>query len=528
MKSVWTIGSVSTASYAPLAGRTHVDVAVIGAGITGVMTALMLSDAGLKVALLEAGRIGRSNTGGSTGNLYATLSGGLADVRRKWKDDVLREMVGQRNAAIDMIEHTVTRFGLDCAFKRQSLYSCVAGDDSQALSELDEELQAHEAAGLAARIDHHVEALPFKISCALRLERQAQFNPLHFVQGVARALAERGVAIHEGSAVIDVKGGRDASVRTDDGEVRAAHLVFATHTPKGFNLVQAEMEAYREHGIAAVLHRGHYPSGIFWIRNQGRSVRSYRRDEREYLVVVGGKHKTGHNDGVDQRAALRGWAQSRFDVGEVTHEWSAQQYKSADLLPYIGPSAHQNVLIATGFAADGLTWGAVAARLISERIQGRTDAAADLLTPRRFTPVKSARTWASENATVMRHLVGDRLGAAEATSLAVVAPGEGRIVDINGRKHAVYRGEDRMVTVLSPVCPHMKCHVAWNGAERSWDCPCHGSRFGTDGRVLEGPALQPLARVELPLEQPASARADAAPSSRRGSPQGPDVRPPPR
>jgi glycine/D-amino acid oxidase-like deaminating enzyme/nitrite reductase/ring-hydroxylating ferredoxin subunit len=527
MKSVWTIGSDSTASFAPLAGRMEVDVAVIGAGITGVMTALMLSDAGLKVALLEAGRIGASNTGGSTGNLYATLSGGLAAVRRKWKDDVLREMVSQRTAAIDLIEETATRFSVDCAFQRRPLYSCLAGDDSQALADFDNEVQAHEAAGLPTRVDNHVEALPFKISRAMRLEQQAQFNPLHFVQGVARALAGRGVAIHEGSAVVEVKGGRDASVLTVDGEVRAAHLVFATHTPKGFNLVQAEMEAHREYGIAAGLRRGHYPSGIFWIRDQGRSLRSYRREEREYLVVVGGKHKTGHDTGGDPRARLREWTQSRFDVLEVSHEWSAQQYASADLLPYIGPSAHRNVLIATGFAADGLTWGAVAARLLSERIQGRSSTAADLLTPRRFTPIKSARTWASENATVMRHLVGDRLGAAEATSLAAVAPGEGRIVDINGRKHAVYRGEDRMVSVLSPVCPHMKCHVAWNGAERSWDCPCHGSRFGTDGRVLEGPALQPLARVELPLEQPATARAETAPSQ-RPTPQAPEVQPPPR
>jgi glycine/D-amino acid oxidase-like deaminating enzyme/nitrite reductase/ring-hydroxylating ferredoxin subunit len=525
MKSVWTIGSGSFAAFAPLAGRIKVDVAVVGGGITGVMTALQLSDAGVKVAVLEAGRIGRSNTGGSTGNLYATVSGGLARLRRKWRDEVLREMVRQRIDAIDLIEQTAIRFGIDCAFQRRSLFDCVSGDDV-ALAALDEELAAHEAAGLAARLEDHVEALPFKIRRALRLDQQAQFNPLHFVQGVARALAERGVAVHEGSAVLEFKGGRDASVRTADGEVEARHLVFATHTPKGFNLVQAEMEPYREHGIAAHLRRGHYPGGIFWIRDQGRSLRSYRRDEREYLVVVGEKHKTGHGEG-DPRAVLRSWAQARFDLGEVTHEWSAQQYASADLLPYIGPSAHQNVLIATGFAADGLTWGTVAARLLSERIQGRVESAADMLTPRRFTPVKSARTWASENATVVRHLVGDRLAAAEATSLAAIAPGEGRIVEIDGRKHAIYRGEDRLLTVLSPVCPHMKCHVAWNAADSTWDCPCHGSRFGTDGRVLEGPALQALARVDLPATQAASSNpASTERAKGRAGRRAPDVRPP--
>jgi glycine/D-amino acid oxidase-like deaminating enzyme/nitrite reductase/ring-hydroxylating ferredoxin subunit len=525
MKSVWTLGSDSAATFAPLAGRTQVDVAVVGGGITGVMTAMMLSDAGMKVALLEAGRIGRSNTGGSTGNLYATVSGGLAPLRRKWSDDVLREMVAQRIAAIDLIEQTATRFGLDCAFERRPLYRCVAGTDGATQAELDDELQAHEAAGLAARLVDDVDALPFRIHRALELGQQAQFNPLHFVQGVALALSGRGVAVHEGSSVLEVKGGREASVRTADGLVQAGHLVFATHTPKGFNLVQAEMEAYREHGIAGRLLRGHYPRGIFWIRDHGRSIRSYRRNARDYLVVVGGRHKTGHATVGDPRAVLRSWTQARFDLGEVTHEWSAQQYASADLLPYIGPSAHHNVLIATGFAADGLTWGTVAARLLSERIQGRIEHAAEVLTPRRFTPVKSARTWASENATVMRHLVGDRLGPAEATSLAAIAPGEGRIVDVGGRKYAVYRGEDRMLSVLSPVCPHLKCHVAWNAADGSWDCPCHGSRFGTDGRVLEGPALQPLARVELPVGLPLSDRPQST-GGRAGRPPQPDVRPP--
>jgi glycine/D-amino acid oxidase-like deaminating enzyme/nitrite reductase/ring-hydroxylating ferredoxin subunit len=499
MNSVWTQGAIPGVAFPPLAGHVDVDVAVVGAGITGVLTAWRLSDAGMKVALLEAGRTACSNTGGSTGNLYSTVSSGLATLRRKWDDETMREVVAARAAAVDEIERMVADLGIDCGFARVPLQLCVAGDAGDELARLDDEFAALLAAGLPVRRSNHVEALPFPVHRAVVLDGQAQFNPLRFVRAVAAALGRRGVAVHEGTAVLEFEGGDDARLRTADGEVRARQLVFATHTPKGFNLVQAEMEVHREHGIAGHLHRGHYPQGIFWVRDHGTSIRSHRADGEEYLVVVGERHKTGHHRaGHDPRQALRDYASRRFDVRMFTHDWGAQQYRSADSLPYVGPSAHGNVLIATGFGADGLTWGALAARLLARRALGHADPLADRLSPRRFTPLKSARQWASENATVVRHLIADRLSSAELDSLDAVAPGEGRIVELAGTKHAVYRSPERDLTVLSPVCPHLRCHVAWNAADASWDCPCHGSRFAPDGRVLEGPALAGLEPRLLP------------------------------
>lgn len=495
MKSVWMVDGATAGDHGSLDGAIEVDTVVVGGGITGVTTALRLHEAGQRVAVLEADAFGASNTGRSTGNLYGTLSAGLAPLREKWGGDIARDVVTMRMQAVERIEQTVARLAIDCGFARRPLYTGVAGGDDSQLTALEQEFSAAEYAGLAPQWLDRVPELPVSLQRAMLIDNQAQFNPYTYTRALAHVLSQRGARLYERSAVVEIDAG-NAVVRTEAGEVRAQQIVLATHTPKGFNLVQAEMEACREYGISATLGAaGRPPEGIFWVRDRERSIRSYRADGRHYLVIVGEKHKTGRGEsGVDYAERLRETARAHFDVATFEHQWSAQQYKPADGLPYIGVSAHDNVYIATGFAADGLTWGTVAADVISGLIQGRPGRASELLTPRRFTPVKSAKAWATENTTVIRHLVGDRLSSADTVSLAAVGPGEGRIVDLEGGKHAVYRSADGELSVLSPVCPHMKCHVAWNASATSWDCPCHGSRFDTEGRVIEGPSLQPLAR----------------------------------
>jgi glycine/D-amino acid oxidase-like deaminating enzyme/nitrite reductase/ring-hydroxylating ferredoxin subunit len=491
MTSVWTIDADRAVGHPPLHGRITVDAAVVGGGITGLSTALLLREAGLKVAVLEAGRIGRGNTGGSTGNLYATVSSGLAALADKWKSEAVREAVALRSAAIDLIEENIARHSIDCDFARCPLYTVVA-DDQQQVAWLIDEHAAARAAGLAANLLDAAPELPFAVRRVLRIDGQAQFNPLHYAQGLAAALVRRGAAVYEGSAVTAVDAGQGL-LSTDAGEVHAAQIVFASHTPKGFNIVQAEMETYREYGVAGEVGSVACTDGIVWIRDDAQSIRRYRHHGRDYLIAVGEKHKTGHrglDEGHQQR--MQDYLRRRFGEIECSHRWSAQQYVPADGLPYIGRSGHDNVFIATGFSADGLVWGTVAAEIIAGLVQQQTPAGSELLSPRRFTPVKSARLWAAESAEVVRHLVGDRLSASELDSLAQLQPGEGRIVEFEGHKLAVYRAPDGQLSALSPVCPHMKCLVAWNAVEASWDCPCHGSRFRTDGSVIEGPALQPL------------------------------------
>ncbi len=497
MSAVWKAADAKDTHYPQLQGAIDVDVAVIGAGVTGLATALHLAESGLKVAVVEAHRVGSGSTGGSTGNLYATLSQGLAAVRKKWDNGVVGQVVGLRASGIDTLEEIVNRYAIECEFARRPLYFCVDQPDQQQVDNLTAEYDATRASGLSAELVNRVPELPFPVHRALRIENQAQYNPMKFVQGLARALTELGGLIFESSAVCDIDAGRGI-VSTVHGKIVAPQIVQATHTPKGINLLQAEMEVYREYGVAAEIEDA-CPEGIFWMRSDSRSVRTYSRAGRHYLIVVGEKHKTGHNKpGENYYDNLRAYSRTQFGATEFTHAWSAQQYRAADLLPYIGRSGHHNVFVATGYAADGLTWAMVAAPLISNQVLGaEAVAGSELFNPRRFTPIKSAKNWINENTNVTRHLVQDYLTGEQLSGLKQVAPGEGKILKLHGEKLAVFRSADDVVSVLSPVCPHMKCMVHWNAADITWDCPCHGSRFATDGSVLEGPAYLPLSKRTL-------------------------------
>lgn len=504
MRSVWMIDRNGSPN-PRLLGAIEAEVVVVGGGITGVSTALRLVVAGRKVVLLEAGRIGAGNTGRSTGNLYGTVSSGLAPLHQKWDATVVRDVVAVRLQAIEWIERTAARLKIDCAFSRCPLFRSVAGADAQ--QTLEQEFDVAQEAKLAPDWVDGIPGLPLPLRRTMRIDGQAQFDPFAYVQGLGQQLVQRGAIVHENSAVLDINA-RKGLVRTAEGEVTAQNIVLATHTPKGFNLVQAEMEVSREYGVAGRLgeNAGSGPSGICWVSDRSRSIRSHRHHGRDHVIAVGEKHPAGQYDsGADYAERLRETLRRSFDMDGFSFAWSAQQFQPADGLPYIGASGHGNVYIATGFSADGLTWGTVAAEIIGSLIAGRDSRIAELLSPRRFTPVKSARGWAAENAVVLRHLVADRFGSADAVTLADVGVGEGRIVDLGGGKHAVFRSAQGRLSVLSPVCPHLKCHVSWNPAEGTWDCPCHGSRFDTDGQVIEGPALQPLERRELDVGEDVAA-----------------------
>jgi Rieske Fe-S protein len=270
-------------------------------------------------------------------------------------------------------------------------------------------------------------------------------------------------------------------------------------------MLHTELGPYREYGIAARLTDDAYPEGIFWSLEQpSHSIRSYDQDGVRYLIVIGEEHKTGqHKDGTDYYANVERFARSRFNVSSITHRWSAQNYQPADLLPYIGPSGSADAIyIATGFGANGLVYGTLAAMIIADEIQGRLHPSRELYSARRFTPVKSAPGFVHESVNVARQYLRDYLTRADVSQIEDVRAGEGKLIAVEGRKLAVYRDEQDRWTVLSPVCTHLGCLVRWNGLEKSWDCPCHGSRFAATGEVLEGPAVRDLAAGHIGGEEP--------------------------
>lgn len=484
--SIWQAGADDVAM-PPLSGDLQTEVAIVGGGITGVLCAQLLHERGIPCVLLEARRIGLGTTGNSTGNLYAMPG----RHEGKLSDDALAARVWQvRAAAVDRIEALVREGGLDCDFARRPW---VLFSEKEARHEGFEHVRrVAPLAGLSVR--DGAGEIPFPVKTAIAIDNQAQFNPLAFVRQLARRLPP-GV-VFEHSAVTEIEDGPPAKLVTASGSVTARWLILATHTPKGALKVHTAMAPYREYAIAAPLTDRKLPQAIAWSVEMPRhSLRSYSVGGQPHLVVLGESHKTGQE--TDTGAfydSVLAWARSHFGVEQAAYTWSAQNYRPADGLPMIGASGiGDHVLYASGFAADGLTWAAVAAPILAARIAGTEAPEAKLFDSGRFTPLASAKNFLKETANVLEQYLKDVPGHADADTFGQVRRGFGKTIERGGEKLAVYRDEAGGLHVCSAVCTHMQCIVAWNKAEKSWDCPCHGSRFDVDGRVLEGPAL-----VDLP------------------------------
>ena len=492
--SVWR-GSTPEVNFPTLDSDIVADVAIVGGGITGVTLATLLADAGKSVVLIEATGIGLGATGNSTGNLYETTSQGLHEIDEKWDQEVMRKAAQSRGETIRFIEHTVERLGIECRFRRcpLTLYATTAGEQETVANEYHAATQA----GLAARMEDELP-LPLVSGQPLVLYHQAQFHPLAYIRQMAQRSASTKCQYFEYSPATAIDE-RNAIVHTEYGKVTAQDLVIATHTPKGLYLVQAEMEPYREYGIACQLSNEAYPDGIFWgLGDYPHSLRSLRHGDLRYLILVGERQKTGQHNAVECLRRLEAFARKHFEVTSVDFHWSAQNYRSPDYLPYIGRVSSEGAYIATGFATDGLTYGTLAARIIADDILKRKNPWAEMYSASRLAPVQAARGLWMESMNVAKALVKDYVIGQHATQLSALAPGDGGIVEVNGEKMAAYRDERGALMLLSPVCTHMKCMVHWNNAEKSWDCPCHGSRFAPDGEVIEGPALTPLQPKQLP------------------------------
>lgn len=477
----------------------EVDVAIIGAGITGISTAQMLAAKGWHVAVLESFTAGSGTTGHSTGNMYCMLDVLLSGVRSKYDLDTVKMLIASRNAALDKIESWVRDYNLDCDFRRQPwyLYSALAENNKK----IEDEFEAAQEAGIAVTAADHSEfRLP--VEKAIKVPGQAQVNPARYVQELAKAVVSDRLGIYEHTRVTAVEENDDhVTVRTTRGDVRAKYVVHATHTPKGIKLVQTLLGPYREYGIACQIEDRGFPGGIFWgYHEEGKkfSTRVYERDGKSFLVVVGEPHKVGQGDSGEHMRNLEVFARKHFGVKTVNYRWGGQHYRPADLLPYIGRShPDSRSFIATGYSTDGLVYGTLAGMLITDALQGTENEWNELYNPTRFQPVKAAGNFLKENINAAVQYLKDLPRSKIDPLFESVGRDQGKILEYEGSKVAAYRDREGTLRLVSATCPHLRCTVHWNDAEKSWDCPCHGSRFAPHGTVLEGPALSPLEPVQL-------------------------------
>lgn len=493
--SFWQV-TADTVAYPPLDGNLTTEVLVVGGGITGLTTAALLLEAGAEVTVVEAVAIGHGTTGRTTGKVTSQHGLIYQELVARHDEHAARTYARVNQDAVGEVRRLVERHGIDADLEAADAF--VYTEQSEQVDRLRREAEVASHLGLPAEWTDTTD-LPFAVAGAVRFTDQAQLHAVRYLAGLAAVVAAhpRGRVI-EGTRVHAVRERDDSVVvDTDHGRVSADHVVVATLLPiidRGFEFARAVPS--RTYGIAArVAGDTTVPAGMYISAEQpSRSVRHHQEDDATYVIVVGDAHETGHETDTGRHdAALAAFAQDRLGLTDIRHRWSAQDFASVDLLPFIGPAAFSRyIYVATGFNKWGLTSGTAGARIITDLVSGRGSPHAAVFSPTRRTVKASARGFLEHNVDVAKRFVADR-AIPDATSIDDIDTGDGGIVRRDGDLLAVSKDDDGVATVRSAICRHLGCVVQWNRAERSWDCPCHGSRYRADGGVLEGPATRPLA-----------------------------------
>jgi glycine/D-amino acid oxidase-like deaminating enzyme/nitrite reductase/ring-hydroxylating ferredoxin subunit len=498
-ESVWLATTPGT-SYLSLGRDLTVDVAIVGGGLTGLVAAWQLTEAGRSVAILEMRRIAGAETGHTTAHLTEEVDTRYKTVTKDFGRKAARLVAASSRDAIAWIERRSEVLGIDCGFERVPgfLYSERESD----LDQLREEMEYARGAGVKVSFTRDIP-LPFPTAGGLRVERQAQFHPRAFLLPMAERLRARGVGIFESTAVTSVTDGEPCQVETAHGIVTARDVIVAANVPVNNRVALiTKLPAYRTYAIGVRL-AGPTPHGLFWDTDDPYHYTRTQQTAEGSVVIIGGEdHKTGTEPDTEARfQALADWAAARLPVERVDYRWSGQIIEPVDGLPYIGlNTASEHVFVATGYSGNGMTFGTLAGLMTSAAILGRPNPFRLLYDATRFTPRASLKDYVVENLDFPKYVLRDRLTNADAErgDPAGIRAGEGRLFVVDGRKYAVCRTSSGELHTLSPVCPHMQCDVSWNRAEQTWDCPCHGSRFTAAGEVLNGPAVSALEPLDLP------------------------------
>lgn len=493
--SLWESISDKAVTYPKLSQNLEVDVAIIGAGITGITAALQLVNAGKKVVILEADRVGSGTTGFSTGNLYVPVQPYFQNIVNKFDLQTAKIIAQSRQFAIDYIEKNIQEKNISCNFSRRPWFLYTS--ETEKIPFLTKEVDVFKKMDFT--IDYTTTLpLSLKFKKAAVLQNQARFNPLQYVRALAADLEKNNCKIFENSRVLSIEEKNVCTLKTADAKVTAKNVLIATHTPIGINPIQLFTAPYRSYVVAVHVKDNIYPEGHFWDLDASHHAicthATKPTNHPDLLLIAGSHHRTGQGKNMRLHyEELETYMRKHFAISEIAYRWSAQHYQAADDVPYIGLANHfaKHTYMATGFFADGLVYGTLAGIIISDLMQRKSNQLAETYNAQRFTPAASATFVIKESSNIFLQYLKDYplLTSKKYNDIKI---GEGKIVEIDSEKYAVSRDHTDQLHIVSAVCTHMKCIVNWNNAEKTWDCPCHGSRFTQTGKVIEGPAKMDL------------------------------------
>ena len=500
-ESVWQATTPPDGPFPSLEHDLEVDVAIVGGGVSGLTAAVLLKRAGKRVAVLEKGRIAAGETGHTTAHLTEVVDTRFRTLEQDFGEAEARLVAESSRDAIAQIESLVQEHGIECGFRRVPAWLYTERESE--VDQLLEERDAARRAGLEVQYIGHVP-LPFAVKGALRFERQAELHPREYLLPLARTVPGDGSHLFEATHVEQVQDGEPCTVVTRSGTVTAKDVLVLSNVPVNDRVfLHTKLYAYRTYAVAARV--PHELDGLLWDSEDPYHYTRTQKTRDGVMLIVGGEdHKTGTEGDTEarydrlehyatQRLAALGFERAYF-------RWSGQIIETADGLPYIGQNPNStHVWVGAGYSGNGMTFGTLAGMLLADLVQGRENRYAALYNPSRVKPLAAAVTYLTENVDFARYFIQDRLLRVnvEAKALADVGNGEGKIASLGGEKLAIYRDDAGEVHALSPVCTHLACEVSFNRAERSWDCPCHGSRFSIDGEVINGPAIAPLERKDV-------------------------------
>jgi glycine/D-amino acid oxidase-like deaminating enzyme/nitrite reductase/ring-hydroxylating ferredoxin subunit len=505
--SYW-IDSVKPMEFAPLEKNIDVDTLIIGGGIAGLTTAYCLLKAGRKVTLVEDGLIGSGETGRTTAHLTCALDDRYFNIEKAFGEKGSRLAAQSHTAAIDWIEQTVRQEGIECNFERIDGYLFLHPTDTR--ENLEKEFEATKNAGLKTSWIDHVPGIQSQSGPCIQFSGQGQFHIMRYLQGLATAITGMGGIIYTKTHARHInKNGAECN----KSKVTALQIVVATNTPvNDFVAIHAKQFPYRTYVIALKVPKEKIQPCLWWDTGDQDSrwvtapyhyVRIEKLDNDYDLLIAGGEdHRTGQADDEnineeERFRALIDWTRKRFPIaGDIAYQWSGQVMEPLDYMGYIGKNpGDDNVYIITGDSGNGMTHCTIGGIIVSDLIQGRDNSWADLYSPKRI-PLKTPKTFVAEMLNMAKQY-GDYISKADITGTDELRACEGAILGKGLKRFAVYKDEKDTIHAFNAVCPHMGCVVQWNAEEKSFDCPCHGSRFTKEGIVINGPATVGLERIPI-------------------------------
>lgn len=488
----------STEEFSSLKEDLSADAVVVGGGITGITTAYLLVKEGLKVVLLEAGKLINGTTGHTTAKVTAQHGVIYDELLHHFGTEKTKLYYEANHEALSFIRNQITELDIQCDWTDEN--AIIYAEAEQYLKQIQKEHEAYQKIGIESEF---LDRLPFDLAIkgAVSMKSQGQFHPVKYLAVLVSEILKHGGLIFEKTPAVDIETGKQPKVVTKDGhKVSCEHVAIASHFPffDGAGFYYARMHPERSYAIGVKTDK-EFPGGMYLSADSPtRSLRAAAHQGEQLIIVGGESHQTGQGMCTSKHyEALKEFSGKLFGSLSIPYRWSAQDLISLDKIPYIGQltSRHENIFVATGYRKWGMTNGTAAGLLIKDLILKNKNPYTELFTPSRFQADPSLKTFVSENADVAKHLIQGKVDMPE-KNIHDLGMDEGASVTYNGKRAGAYKDNHGKLFVVDTTCTHLGCEVEWNNAERSWDCPCHGSRFSFEGDVLEGPATKPLQKLQ--------------------------------